>query len=124
VSNGVEPSVSFPLDTDGFLRRECPTCEREFKWHHSEDEGDSEPMADSGYFCPYCAVQAPPESWFTKPQQALVESTIQGVEVRDGELVKAVGGAVDEALLDQRARVGATLSGPGRPRAAAISPER
>jgi DNA-directed RNA polymerase subunit RPC12/RpoP len=87
VSNGVELSVSLPLDADGFLRRECPTCEREFKWRHSEDEGESEPMADSGYFCPYCAVQAPPESWFTKPQQALVESTIHR---------KVVGPALDE----------------------------
>ena len=26
--------VSFPLDSDGFIRRECPHCEREFKWHH------------------------------------------------------------------------------------------
>lgn len=77
MSNDVELSVSFPLDNDGFLRRECPTCEREFKWHHSEDEGASDPIPDSGYFCPYCAVQAQPESWFTKPQQALVESTIQ-----------------------------------------------
>jgi hypothetical protein len=87
VSNGVELSVSFPLDADGFLRRECPTCEREFKWRHSEDEGESEPMADSGYFCPYCAVQARPESWFTKPQQALVESAIHR---------KVVGPALDE----------------------------
>ena len=26
-----EVSISFPLDADGFLRRECPTCEREFQ---------------------------------------------------------------------------------------------
>jgi hypothetical protein len=25
-------SMSFPLDSDGFLRRVCPSCEREFKW--------------------------------------------------------------------------------------------
>ena len=85
MSNDVELSVSFPLDSAGFLRRECPTCEREFKWHHSEDE--SEPMPDGGYFCPYCAVQAPPESWLTRPQQALVESTIHG---------EIVGPALDE----------------------------
>ncbi len=23
--------MTIPLDSDGFLRRECPTCEREFK---------------------------------------------------------------------------------------------
>src|SRR5687767_1509501 len=87
MSNDVELSVSFPLDSDGFLRRECPTCEREFKWRYIEDEGESEPMPDGGNFCPSCAVQAPPDSWFTKPQQVLVESTIHR---------EIVGPALDE----------------------------
>jgi hypothetical protein len=29
--------MSLPLDGDGFLRRECPKCERQFKWLHRED---------------------------------------------------------------------------------------
>lgn len=33
--------MSDPLDSDGFLRRECPTCEREFKWLPS-CEGEAE----------------------------------------------------------------------------------
>jgi hypothetical protein len=24
--------VAMPLDSDGFLRRECPTCQQQFKW--------------------------------------------------------------------------------------------
>ena len=37
--------MSMPLDSDGFLRRECPTCEREFKWlYTSEEEGTSAPI--------------------------------------------------------------------------------
>ncbi|MCW3027164.1 MAG: hypothetical protein JWN81_375 [Solirubrobacterales bacterium] len=60
-------TVSLPLDSEGFLRRECPTCEREFKWSHSP-EGEGVPASDSGYFCPYCAVQSQPGSWFTKAQ--------------------------------------------------------
>lgn len=35
----IKISVSIPLDDDGFLRRECPTCEQEFKWFN-HDEGD------------------------------------------------------------------------------------
>jgi hypothetical protein len=31
-------SMSLPLDEDGFLRRECPTCERQFRWWHTPDE--------------------------------------------------------------------------------------
>lgn len=59
-------SVPVDLDDDGFLRRECPHCEREFKWLYSPD--DSEPVPVSGYSCPYCAGQADTDSWFTKAQ--------------------------------------------------------
>lgn len=31
-------SMSLPLDEDRFLRRECPNCERQFKWWHTPDE--------------------------------------------------------------------------------------
>ena len=58
--------MSVPLDSDGFLRRECPTCEREFKALPSGDEdAEAEEVPDGGYFCPYCAIQAPDGSWFT-----------------------------------------------------------
>jgi hypothetical protein len=72
----METSVSFPLDSDGYLRPECPTCEREFKWLPS-DTGDGSTSgvdeADAGgYFCPYCGVQADSGEWLTKPQVELV----------------------------------------------------
>lgn len=69
-------SMSIPLDADGFLRRECPTCEREFKWLPAEDDTEFDEMSDGGYFCPYCAIQAPPESWFTQAQIEFAESLI------------------------------------------------
>ena len=65
--------MSVPLDSDGFLRRECPTCEREFKWLPSDD---SEPAAPGGYFCPYCGVQAPEDEWLTKAQIELARDTV------------------------------------------------
>lgn len=54
-------SMSLPLDSDGFLRRECPTCERELKWLVSADDEDDEDggVPDGGYFCPYCGVHMP-----------------------------------------------------------------
>ena len=50
--------MSIPLDDDGFLRRACPTCEREFKWLPStnDEEAIDSPEVDH-YFCPYCGVQ-------------------------------------------------------------------
>ena len=68
--------MSVPLDEDGFLRRECPTCEREFKWLNSE-AGESEPVPMGGYYCPYCRVQAPPEQWFTKEQVELAKNRVE-----------------------------------------------
>jgi hypothetical protein len=73
-------SLSVPLDGDGFLRRECPTCEREFKWLPSEEELDEDPVQNpasvaespEAYYCPYCAVTAPPDAWLTKAQLAAI----------------------------------------------------
>jgi hypothetical protein len=68
-------SMSVPLDSDGFLRRQCPTCEREFKWLNSPD-GAAEPVPDGGYHCPYCEVQAPAGSWHTEAQVELAKSVL------------------------------------------------
>ncbi|MGK2851111.1 MAG: hypothetical protein ACSLFN_09405 [Candidatus Limnocylindrales bacterium] len=67
--------MSVPLDSDGFLRRQCPTCEKDFKWLSSA-AGEGEPAPDGGYYCPYCAVQAPTDSWFTTEQIELAQNTV------------------------------------------------
>jgi hypothetical protein len=73
----VQLGMTLPLDSDGFLRRECPMCDREFKWlHGSEEDEDVTPAPDGGYYCPYCGIQAPPESWFTQAQIALAQNTV------------------------------------------------
>lgn len=71
-------SMSLPLDSDGFLRRECPTCEREFKWLPSSGDDSVEAAAppDGGYFCPYCAIQAPEDQWFTTAQIELAQNMV------------------------------------------------
>ena len=55
----IELSVSFPLDSEKFLRRACPTCSREFKW--LSEEGDAESPSPEHYFCPYCGSSAAPD---------------------------------------------------------------
>jgi hypothetical protein len=65
----MEVAVQLPLDPDGYLRRECPQCEREFKWHHGPTEGAPEPAEPpSVYFCPYCGEPAGLDQWYTKDQ--------------------------------------------------------
>ncbi len=67
-----------PLDNEGFLRRECPTCEREFKWLPAtgDDADDAVPPPDGGYFCPYCVIQAPGDAWFTQAQLDLAQNVL------------------------------------------------
>lgn len=63
----MELSVEIPLDDDGYLRRQCPRCERVFKWLHAEptDESREPPTC---YFCPYCGESSPPDQWYTDEQ--------------------------------------------------------
>jgi hypothetical protein len=86
MSDEVEMSMTVPLDGEGFLRRECPTCERELKWLAAKEGEEAEAAPDDGYFCPYCGVQAPPDSWFTKAQlqhaSALMEQEVLAPELR------------------------------------------
>jgi len=72
-------SMSLPFDDDGFLRRECPTCEEEFKvfvQQGDSDQSDAQSPQLGGYFCPYCAIQAEPDGWFTKAQIAKARSLL------------------------------------------------
>jgi hypothetical protein len=87
----VKLEISMPLDSGGFLRRECPTCEREFKWLHTpEGEGIAAPVADGGYFCPYCGVQAQTNAWFTKSQIELARNIVATQAI--GPMLKDIRG--------------------------------
>lgn len=66
-------TVVFPLD-NGFLRRECCACLRQFKWHHGPSD-DTPPSAvePEKYTCPYCGQQGNADSWLTAAQVDVVE---------------------------------------------------
>lgn len=59
--------VELPLDPEGFLRRECPTCEAQFKWY-ATDEADSDAETVEQYYCPLCGVPSGRETWWTPKQ--------------------------------------------------------
>lgn len=82
----MEFSIAVPLDPDGFLRRECPTCHREFKWFNGRVEDTPPEWEDpEAYFCPYCGIPADGDSWFTQAQVAYVEQALLG---RTTELIQ------------------------------------
>ncbi len=59
-------SLQLPLDKDGFLRRECPHCGRQFKQLRStHDEMEESPEI---YYCPYCSASADADNWYTAQQ--------------------------------------------------------
>jgi hypothetical protein len=84
--------ISLPLDKDGFLRRECPLCCREFKLlleekelgdlaqrrldsfllEEKEDNSDDVDDQQKEYICPYCSQSSPDNSWWTKEQLAYI----------------------------------------------------
>jgi hypothetical protein len=109
--NNYETSMSVPLDSDGFMRRQCPTCERELKWLARDEQGDEANRApEGGYHCPYCAIQAPGDSWWTEAQLQMAHSILME-EVVAPELDKFkrqvegmnVGGLISFSVATERA---------------------
>ena len=81
--------LSFPTDKEGFLRRECPFCQKEFKVKFNQEEisdisnqsieqflveesseqnDEYEDNTESFYFCPYCGQYSSFNNWWTKEQ--------------------------------------------------------
>lgn len=60
-------AITLPVDKDGFLRRECPSCKRQFKWLPTEGETSEQPQ--SQYYCPYCRKSAAIDAWWTREQR-------------------------------------------------------
>jgi hypothetical protein len=77
-------SVPLPLDSDGFVRRECPSCFQQFKWHYGptadRPEGEIDPVV---YFCPLCGVSAGLDEWWTQEQLAFMEESAAGPLLRE-----------------------------------------
>jgi len=97
-------NLSFPLDDDGFFRRECPLCSKEFKvllkkeeltdltqkgidsflleqreeTTHSEEGSDSEIK----FFCPYCGQLASMDSWSSHEQIAYIGIAVKNITAR------------------------------------------
>jgi hypothetical protein len=78
MSNIIHKEVSIPLDDDGFLRRECPYCCREFKIRKDDFESLD---INKEYYCPYCGENASPLAWITKGQKELFNKIAENVAV-------------------------------------------
>jgi Zn ribbon nucleic-acid-binding protein len=89
----MEISVSMPLD-DGFLRRQCPNCNREFKWHEGPtDDRPDHAVEPPMYYCPYCGLAAGADEWWTEAQLDYAEAIAAGPAMREiaDQLERAIG---------------------------------
>ena len=78
----MELRITLPLD-NGFLRRECPHCKRQFKWHDGPiDARPSDTPEPPFYHCPYCGDPAPPDAWWTEEQLEHAEQAVAGPALR------------------------------------------
>ncbi len=76
-------SVSLPLD-NGFLRRQCPNCGRQFKWHHGPtDDRPPDSVDPPMYYCPYCGEPAAVNNWLTDEQVEYVQGMAAGPAMRE-----------------------------------------
>lgn len=74
--------LQIKVDADGYLRRECNACGREFKRRVLVEHG---PAPRGGYACPYCGTRASENDRFTSAQrehiafaaQQLIELPVQ-----------------------------------------------
>jgi uncharacterized Zn-finger protein len=89
LGNRLQELVMLPLDRNGFLRRECPHCRRQFKvrggpcdgatiqrylGRHLLFENPHEICGDdTRTHCPYCGRGAPTDEWCTPQQRAWLE---------------------------------------------------
>lgn len=65
----VHVSVPIPRDSEGFVRRECPHCFRQFKWHDGPANEEAEQQAPPvTYHCPLCGQPAAVNAWNTADQ--------------------------------------------------------
>jgi hypothetical protein len=97
--------ITLPLDDEGFFRRECPLCRREFKVHLKEEElgqlaqcriddylveqrgeegqgDDEEDESAQENFCPYCGQSAPSDYWWTQEQLAYLHVIAENIMAR------------------------------------------
>lgn len=75
----MEIMADLPVDDDGFLRRECPSCLRQFKWFHGQTADRPDDFLEPEvYFCPYCAEPSRHGTWWTPEQLEYLQGIAAG----------------------------------------------
>lgn len=65
-----EIEITFPIDEDGFISRECPYCKMRFKIHKSDFENEKYDFEE--IYCPYCKQTAGKDEFWTTEQEKYI----------------------------------------------------
>ena len=88
--------MSLPLDPDGFISRQCPTCEGTFKWFHGETDVRPQDFVEpDSYWCPRCGEPADPNSFYTVEQAEYINQV--SLQALAPELSQILGDALNSA---------------------------
>lgn len=85
-------NIPYSLPLDGsYLRRQCHSCGREFKWRHgSADNQPDHASNPPDCHCPYCGRSAGHDSWWTDAQIKYIERLIE--RERDRMMAEGIRG--------------------------------
>ena len=123
----IRRNLHFPIDDDGFFRRECPFCRKEFKVllekeelldlaqkylysfmierkEETKDLEDSE-RSETEFICPYCGQRASSDSWWTQEQVAyvgVVAKNIMPKRVNENLIRKKTFGRPNSGMISMR----------------------
>lgn len=97
----IRTNLPFPLDDDGFFRRECPFCRKEFKFLLEKEELtdlaqkgidsfmieakeetidlDESELSEAEFTCSYCGQKAPSDRWWTQEQLIYVSIVTKNI---------------------------------------------
>lgn len=75
-SDGFTGKVGVPLDEDGMLSRECPSCEVRFKISAADDDPIE---AAEEFYCPSCGHRDDSSGFMTTEQQERVTQALHGM---------------------------------------------
>lgn len=100
----IRMQAAFPKDEDGFFRRACPYCQKEFKILITEEdlsdltqgaynsfllekpeipaEEESEKAQECKLTCPYCGQKSSRGSWWTEEQLAYIRVILRNIVAR------------------------------------------
>jgi len=75
----METQIQIPRDDEGYVRRQCPQCEREFKILIQDVDEDT-PTQSLALHCPYCGRPSPPDQFWTNEQ-------VESIQAEAGQLM-------------------------------------